>query len=57
METSRYSETQIFRILKEVGLGISLVDAVQKHGTPTNYSPLEKQVWGSMRDISIPFLD
>ncbi len=32
MKTRRYSEAQIFKILQEVDSGVSVVDAVRKHG-------------------------
>ena len=34
MKTRRYSEAQIFRILKEVESGVPVVNAAREHGVP-----------------------
>ena len=43
MKTRRYSEAQVFRILKEVETGSQIVDAARKHGV----SPATIHRWKS----------
>jgi len=44
VEARRYSETQVFRILKEVDSGT----AVEARGFTGYHPSLEKQVWGGV---------